>query len=791
MAYTISASSPNERGNTFGRYEREQRNHPAKDNDPAGAAVGHLLPGVQHFQMVMTDDGGRVAVRHPWDPAAPTFTLGAYPNVRLLLGGGGADPQLYPMTDWLGTDPTKWIGAFTIDADGTLVLADGTRLPPGQCVFWADMIYTPGVVKRACTMFSTGAAPAAGVPTHVWVGPNKFDFAWSHVALSDMPVKLTHTGGPFLQTRKRLVIPKTVVPWAPRPTPAPSQWPAMGQMWADRLSVSVKVALVRRPVRSGKGYPSSCVRQEYHYYDAVHANENATDAGTWITSVDGPAGVGMPGMIVSGQVGPTPALAGLFYVSTAPAHIGYIHLDGRKTTIAGHITIPMGDDFTTRPPTTVPTAEHGYWEDGSASSTVKLIGTWVDGSSPGFAEPWDVQYVLARFLPGDPHPEEYIVADTLKHRLVHVDHRPAHAAAGAQPECRTLATFPLKIGTAAGEEPWACPIGPDGRAYVTCFRSHRIYAVDLTTGVKEVIVDSLFKPSLTDIGTTRGQQQSAFTDAVLAARYSRDGGPGLHSLPFPQAARFDSTGKLIVANRYLNNVYEVDVATKVVRLLFHVDMHDKGYDVRDVSIDVNASGTTGPLDSIRWSGWYVGTQNHYTRAGGWIGQVYQEQGARDLTRGPFDRWIGGGYIWAMASGFGYLYLGQVSAAGVWRLRWRQGEAAPPSNYGLGLQVYMLGGVSGGPVRPSFYMSHGVDGQGQFAVGHTFDDMAGMTDADLGAYIQSGMGTPVPRPEITGTNLAALMTYIRWNGTAVGEGEGPPPPTMTYFGASTYTITLGG
>ncbi len=43
---------------------------------------------------------------------------------------------------------------------------------------------------------------------------------------------------------------------------------------------------------------------------------------------------------------------------------------------------------------------------------------------------------------------------------------------------------------------------------------------------------------------------------------------------------------------------------------------------------------------------------------------------------------------------------------------------------------------------------------------TFDELAEMSDLELAAYIQKGMGGHIPRPEITGKDLQALIYYIK-------------------------------
>jgi hypothetical protein len=50
-----------------------------------------------------------------------------------------------------------------------------------------------------------------------------------------------------------------------------------------------------------------------------------------------------------------------------------------------------------------------------------------------------------------------------------------------------------------------------------------------------------------------------------------------------------------------------------------------------------------------------------------------------------------------------------------------------------------------------------------------------TDAALGAYIQSGMGGSVPRPEIVGDSLRDYIYYIRRGTLQGGQGSTPYQP----------------
>ncbi len=84
-------------------------------------------------------------------------------------------------------------------------------------------------------------------------------------------------------------------------------------------------------------------------------------------------------------------------------------------------------------------------------------------------------------------------------------------------------------------------------------------------------------------------------------------------------------------------------------------------------------------------------------------------------------------------------------------------------YSQGREIFRRGTVVGFPfgARPSFTSLLGETGHGYLGL-KNFDDLIGYTDAELIAYIQAGMGGAVPRPEITGKDMRALLYYVRNN-----------------------------
>src|SRR5262249_46394703 len=147
------------------------------------------------------------------------------------------------------------------------------------------------------------------------------------------------------------------------------------------------------------------------------------------------------------------------------------------------------------------------------------------------------------------------------------------------------------------------------------------------------------------------------------------------------------------------------------------------------------------------------------------------------TYGPVDEIIGGPghYPWAIAISKHegrWITTGMAHFQPIMARIKQSGDPAVDHNTNTnwneaiaesGGLIHFYGSIAGFPrdPRPSFWALRGSAGGGyitHLSGADTFEDLNATypTDAALGAYIQSGMGGSVPRPEIVGN---ALRDYI--------------------------------
>ena len=648
---------------------------------------------------------------------------------------------------------TPWVAG----ALSALTLAlDVDTLPPGHHVLFCELRGTSATpVIPAPAHFHTGPPPAAGDVVDVWVSANKFETRATPALGTLRPVKLKHrVGTRYRPAREPWLLLPGVQPWPSKTGAGVDRQATQAELWVEGWSLA-KVATVKMPTRLASGHIGSGVKQTWHYGDAMRSDPRQKHFATHIPAWEGPAGVGCLGITVHGQIGPAWPDYSCYGVSSAPGCLWRIAPDGQATILAGHRMRLQ--------------TESGYWGDGlNTSVDWEIAGAWVDGSEPGFVEPQGSTYLLSRRRPGDPWMMDFLVADTLRDRLVLVDARPT--LDGRPAECRTVLRF------LAGSQPTAVAELPDGRIAVTLFGAHQVVLVDPATWA----ITPLLMSTITAIPgvTGRGEANPAGTDAELLARYYRTGGPGAHAVPFPQDVAVDSAGLLLLTGKYTKTVSELDPDTGVVRGPI---MQGKGA-LRDCRVSVNRDGTTGPKDSIRFSGWAAQSQVHVTRTGAWLGSVYADEPTRWFTRGPYTHFQGLFNVFGHASGQGWLVPMQSSGPGLpWIRAKRPSDPPLPARLPSGMSVFLAGQAPGGPQRHSLFVSHGPDWQGHFDVGKTVDEMAAMSDAALAAWLQAGAGTGVPWPELTGQALADLITHVRWCGRARAlppvDLTPPPAPAM--------------
>lgn len=184
--------------------------------------------------------------------------------------------------------------------------------------------------------------------------------------------------------------------------------------------------------------------------------------------------------------------------------------------------------------------------------------------------------------------------------------------------------------------------------------------------------------------------------------------------------------------------------------------------VKDNFLVASGTGGYGNVELRRFSriGQPYGDRPEFRGNSGRASQGHLTWVADPQTHYPWDAAIHESEAKVLTSGFGTTGVNQI------RL-YEPGETKPTYNhaaYTTGMSVMQFGTVPafGLYPRPSFTALRSLNGHGRLGLPH-FDDLRTMTDAALGAYLVSGFGGSVPRPELEAQWFQkAAIAFIRHN-----------------------------
>ena len=489
-----------------------------------------------------------------------------------------------------------------------------------------------------------------------------------------------------------------------------------------------------------------------------------------LPQVDGPHNIGWVDPYIVGAV--HPIRESLIFASLAD-RVGEVALDGTIKTFAGKRlrsnTIPYlhNDEGVTA---------------AQRASQYELVGNFVDGPQ-GFDTSTDVTI--------DPRdPDILYVADSLNHRIARVDTSTTPA---------TVTTYAGSLTKQSGYrdgvstqalfyEPFSLVMTDSGILYVADRSNNLIRRVDPNRSVSTVVGQgSALWPGPT---TSELESHNAVTNretSIINGSFTQA------SIIHPMVIRLDSQDNLIVGEDLTNTIRKVNIATQQVTLI-KGDL-PAGGGLEWVWLDVDREGTVGPQDDIIWCAslggspsneqWYrISSNGSTTRV------LNSGLRARDTFEGSFNFPVLPHYPWMVVVGKGAIWLTGYGGEGLVRIRKKLNtdytEIFDPDyniHYRNGRQVYLTGTVANFPwgSRPSFALLHGHTGWNQLYTSPNFDDLAELSDAELGNLIQAGWEGHMPRPEITGKDLRDVIYYIRRNslpGIKAHIRPGPSPLDTT-------------
>ncbi len=710
-----------EGGNARGRYDRMQ--------------FEHTLSGTVVFRWNLGSEGGilNTAQGYGWHIYQPVeLGLTSYPDVRLWIDEKSVG-------DWI-SGPPHYLFSVNVDAliSGHHVMRVEGR-GGGQPYFCSNVL------------FHTGPPIPLDQPQRIWSAPCKFDYAYRELS-SDRAVSVTYPG--FVPTPNCKLIPARITePWTDLST----------KLWVTRMGISIPGGLGRAfTIRNN--HVGCANYQQYHYFDSRYDR---------VSLRDGLRGTSTLGHCVAGRVAPN---GSLYWLSTNP-RLGWTSLSGKTLTVAFR-HLKSGINGSALNPT--PALQPYIGDSVARNERLETFVNWrTPVSSPTLFEPWDLAFWSGgQVLPGHPlvlitdtQPMTTYGSKTGISRVVAVDHTPVHT--GGLPHAWEIWRHPTP-----GAEIWGIDRNPlTGRYHVSGCMSHDEWALEISVTGEPGNLDVQLKsaervwisakqPLLKDIGLYERFMQYAGNPATLRSSWNVDGPLGTASAIFPQALRFMSDGSRLIASRYTFSIHRryPDNHTEVFAA------HPNPIGGRDWVLDVNTDGSTGPKDLVRGNVWYSASDAQWTEDGIYRGRALPEaRTSADMLviEGPSEYFRGVPYPWMMASGNGAVWFAATGSNGFWRMTKRQ-QTDPILNavlYAKGRNLYKN-------ASPSFTLSHGNEFQNLLGTSVP-DELAEMSDSDLGTFWRAGLGTGIPRV-FSDADIAALIYYTRWN--AVTSTVSPPSVT---------------
>ena len=529
--------------------------------------------------------------------------------------------------------------------------------------------------------------------------------------------------------------------------------------------------------------------QQYYYTGMVSAGSTSTHT---VPLVDGPRGVGTMPYIVEAEF-----CKGGLYATSASGAIRWMQTrgpnTGRTLTVGGY---RIKDD-----------AVPGYWRESGSEhfeSAYEFFGTWASGhvGRTTLNEPWSKTILDVESCRGGTGAHKFLIPDTKNDRLVFLDHIPAHEP-GGKPVFKVIADF--SSTPALCRWPWGSDLRPGTNwTYVTCMLSHTIVRTrpkipgDFMGEWETELVMTAAKPVTREaIGVDvvcRGcGHDSTVPSTKIRELYHADGAFGVASQVFPQFAKFDSKGQLVVCSRYGFTCGAYDIDARAYRAFGSWKSYPEpgAAQWRDVMFDIAKHGGAGQLDMLRISGWAAGAAFGMSSTGQWLGLLWPDAPTRILHSGQMDGAIQIAYPAAIATNQDgeEIYFGTGDQHyGI--MRWLKEPGFVPVNIGKyadGYNTWLNGGVSGSKY-PAFALTHGQQCWGRFGL-PTCDTFNRMTDVAMGEFLRAGAGTGIPRPEIIGTRADNLVYWMRMQSDLRPGGGGDPPPPPPPPPPSTFLLTV--
>lgn len=669
-----------------------------------------------------------------WIFTPPGGTIPCYPGRTDCPINKSLNP--WP-TVWLTLDGVRITGPMNAPPYQTSL---NTRLyEDGSHIVGADVISNDGsdIQVVAVSVIIDNTIGGRTGPQSVGVCPNKYDF---QIGLRPGCDWATYLGSYPGLTGFPLPNPRPGIPY--------TSVVASSDLWTERVTTTGE--FLYKFYETPGNHITILPRQRYAHADLNYA---------LLPLVDGPRNVNQEGYLVGGYI--DKANGDLYAIATQGNFI-QITTKGDIITHAGQ-RLKLG-------------VNPYFWNSGFVnlfgsaggafvSSRSEIIGNFVDGPK-GFKEPWDVVQD-----PLDPTGKTVYISDTLNHRIVKVDMKttPATVTTYAGSLTKTRG-YRDGVGTEAlFNEPWGLAIDASGNLYVTDRLNHALRKIDTGRRVTTIIKSTKTPGNAGITDTYRTVGTLGLSLAARQSTYMVNGDLSNASIIFPEGLEFNSEGKLIVAENFLMALRKIDLTANNISYMSTIPQPNDA-NLKNIDINIDTEGTCGPKDDILIATWAQGGPWRLSANGGFRGRLFtiSETDRIDLPTGRANRMVDIQYPWLAICGNGAIWMNGGATQGVFRTTLAKPDdpfmsTSDKGRYASGRYLYRSGGLSNFPPRPSFELTHGVDGINHNGNFPSFDELNSVSDAELKTQIQAGWGSSTgPRPEISGKDLDNLIYYIRWN-----------------------------
>jgi hypothetical protein len=701
---------------------------------------------------------------------AQGYVLPAWPALRAVVDGA-------PHGDWVTSTDGFYAFAYALPDGHHIFNVEG--LPPGvECL------------QKGFVINESGAPLTEQNP---WIYRTRFEVKDHALAAGAIQVEYA----PRTPTTIKLK-PRTIIPFSERLSKK--------DLWSGPLQAHTAHGFIHAFVRTKHGDFVIAPEQKYFYADVQRSSNQLPP----LSLFDGPRGVGDLGYLYSCII--SPGGTG-FYFSDVHGRIGFCRFsDGNVITIAGWRNKP-GEP---RP--------HGQYQDTDPTfyyTGFELVGDWSqvpDGlpllgtkkevlTRKGFRECWQMVALPDPRTPTSFH--EFLVCDTMNHRILYINHWTAHDADHYEqplyaptgyvaPDAPTgqsqVAVFldAAKLGMTGPcprmNEPWGIAVHPsNGRVYWSNFGNGNIASANLDSTDVRLEIRSTKYPSNATLRLNGGRRlyesQIKTDDTVSSAGvpipgtrtlFNIDGFPTVHQLCRPQAMAFNSSGLLHWVERYTFVLRTCNLETKEISTLANFPQTGgTDFGQTDVNMVIDTEGTFGPKGDIFTMGWHRASYR-FAKDGTYLGRPWSYEGvdANALTMyGPLNGANGAGYAWGIGVAHGMAVI-QGNAGGWQSLRITKRLPTDPEpdrkKYVMGANAYAFGS------SPPMALSHGAEGQGRLGFKNLYE-LGALADPDLRAY---GVANGIPEVKVD-----AWIYWVRFSTVDLEYATQPvdtEPPAAPLF-----------